>query len=374
MADAQTGDKTEKATPQKLRKSKEQGQVARSRDMAAAIGIAMSLGVTVFMAPDHLVEFQRVFALSFAPLDGEAALDDLWSQAFLSALMLLAKLVLPLVLIPVAIIAGSIFPGGWMLNLKNLEPKLSRLNPLGYFQRLVSPKHVASTVATALKAVVMLAVLYHLTTGSLSSFVQLQSLPLNEALRDALDLTLQGVWALCLVFAVFALIDVPVQQFIFLRGQRMSKQEIKEEHKSSEGRPEVRQRMRQLQQQIARRNVRKTVPTADVVIVNPEHYAVALKYDAKRAEAPFVVAKGIDEMALFIRQVARENALEVIEMPPLARAIYNTSQVNQQIPAALYRAVAQVLRYVMQIKAFRQGARPSAPALPSDLDIPPNLT
>ena len=120
--------------------------------------------------------------------------------------------------------------------------------------------------------------------------------------------------------------------------------------------------------------MRKSVPTADVVIVNPEHYAVALKYDEKRAEAPFLVAKGIDEMALYIRELAKQHAVEVVSMPPLARAIYNTSQVHQQIPAALYQAVARVLSYVLQIKAFRTGRRASEPALPADLSVPRHLS
>jgi flagellar biosynthetic protein FlhB len=154
----------------------------------------------------------------------------------------------------------------------------------------------------------------------------------------------------------------------------MSKQEVKEEHKSSEGRPEVRQRIRQLQQQLARRSVRKTVPNADVVIVNPEHYAVALKYDTKRAEAPYVVAKGVDEMALYIRRVAHEHKIETLSLPPLARAIYNTSQVQQQIPAQLYQAVSQVLNYVLQLNAFRDGRRQAPPRFPNEVAVPSHLS
>jgi flagellar biosynthesis protein FlhB len=173
---------------------------------------------------------------------------------------------------------------------------------------------------------------------------------------------------------LFALIDVPAQAFFFMRNLRMTKHEVKEEHKSNEGRPEVKQRIRQLQRQMARRGVRKAVPGADVVVVNPEHYAVALKYDENRAEAPFVVAKGVDEMALYIRAIAAEHGIETVELPPLARAIYNTSQVNQQIPMPLYRAVAQVLTYVLQLQAFRRGQRKGEPLLPNDLAIPKHLS
>lgn len=374
MAEANNGDKTEKASPQKLRKLREQGQVPRSKDVAMAVGIGACLALQVQLAPDYLADFRSLFALGFAPLDGEAALEDTWSIAFMTTLWLLAKMVLPLALVPLAAALASLYPGGWVFTASHLQPKLERLSPLGYFQRLLKPRHLSGVLGTALKAAVMLVVLYKVSTTSMPSFTRLPALSFPDALLAATQLALHGIWTLCSVFVLFALIDLPWQRFMFLREQRMSKQEVKEEYKSSEGRPEVRQRIRQLQQQIARRNVRRTVPTADAVVVNPEHYAVALKYETRRASAPFVVAKGIDEMALFIRQVAREHKVEVLELPPLARAIYNTSQVNQQIPAALYRAVAQVLRYVMQLKAFRQGNAARQPLLPSDLDIPANLT
>lgn len=374
MAEANNGDKTEKASPQKLRKLREQGQVPRSKDVAMAVGIGACLALQVQLAPDYLADFRSLFALGFAPLDGEAALEDTWSIAFMTTLWLLAKMVLPLALVPLAAALASLYPGGWVFTASHLQPKLERLSPLGYFQRLLKPRHLSGVLGTALKAAVMLVVLYKVSTTSVPSFIRLPALSFPDALLAATQLALHDIWTLCGVFVLFALIDLPWQRFMFLREQRMSKQEVKEEYKSSEGRPEVRQRIRQLQQQIARRNVRRTVPTADAVVVNPEHYAVALKYETRRASAPFVVAKGIDEMALFIRQVAREHNVEILELPPLARAIYNTSQVNQQIPAALYRAVAQVLRYVMQLKAFRQGNATRQPLLPSDLDIPAKLT
>jgi len=244
------------------------------------------------------------------------------------------------------------------------------MNPLSYFERMTKPKHIGEVLTSAAKAAALLCVLWYVSRSRIEEFVRLQSLPLDAALLLACSLMLDGVMALCAVFVIFALIDLPVQQFIYLREQRMSKREMKEEYKTTEGRPEVRQRIRQLQNQLARRSARKTVPTADVVIVNPEHYAVALKYDEKRADAPFVIAKGVDEMALYIRDLASRHGVEVVPLPPLARAIYYTSQVNQQIPAPLYRAVAQVLGYVLQLHAFRDGKRRAAPKLPDALPVP----
>lgn len=374
MSQDQTGDKTEAATPQKLRKAREQGQVARSKDLATAVGLVVCLQAIVLLAPGYLADFRRLFALGFVVADGDGALDNLFSHAFVPVMLLLAKMLLPLFIIPLCVLVASLFPGGWVLSAQNLMPKLERLNPLSYFQRITKPKHLADFATTALKAFTLFGVLYWVMSGSLGGFLRLSALPLGEALPQAFSLAQAAVFSLVAVFVLYALIDVPVQRLVYLREQRMSKRDIKEEHKTTEGRPEVKQRIRQIQQQIARRGVRKTVPTADVVIVNPEHYAVAIKYDTHKADAPYVVAKGLDEMALYIRRIAEEAGVEVLRVPPLARAVYHTSQVRQQIPAALYQAVAVVLRHVLALKAFRQGQRRSEPRLPHDLDVPAHLS
>lgn len=374
MSEQSTQEKTEKASPQKLKKSRDQGQVVRSRDLATAIGIFASLNLIVLLMPTYLHDFRRLFMQSFTSLDGAGDLENVWSNAFTGAMVLLFKMLLPLATIPLAIVLGSIFPGGWNVSATHITPKLNRLSPIKNLGRLFTGKHAASVLTSILKALTLLAVLYYVSRGGVAEYIRLQSLTLDQALLHGAALMLEGVLALCMVFVVFAFIDIPVQKFFFLREQRMSKVDLKEEHKTSEGRPEVRQRIRQLQNQMARRSVRKTVPTADVLIVNPEHYAVALKYDEKRAEAPFLVAKGVDEMALYMRQLAAEHDIEIVELPPLARAIYNTSQVQQQIPVPLYNAVAKVLNYVLQLKAFQSGRRTAPPLLPTDLAVPAHLT
>ena len=374
MADQSSQEKSEKASAQKLRKAREQGQVARSRDLATALGILVTLKLMIILWPDYLHDFRRLFLQSFVPLGGDGALDNVWSEILSDALTLLLKMLLPLVALPLIVAAGSLIPGGWIFNGSHLQPNFSRLNPLTNIGRLFSYKHAQTVLAAMLKALCMCAMLYYVARASYADYLRLQSQTLDQALIHGAAMMVDGTMALCMVFVLFAVIDVPLQWMIFLREQRMSKLEVKEEYKTNEGRPEVRQRIRQILHQIARRSVRKTVPTADVLIVNPEHYAVALKYDAQRAEAPFVVAKGVDEMALYIRAVAQEYDIEVLTLPPLARAIYNTSQVNQQIPAALYGAVAQVLNYVLQLKAFQSGRRNTQPLFPSDLSVPAHLT
>jgi flagellar biosynthetic protein FlhB len=375
MADsASGGDKTEKASAQKLRKAREQGQVVRSRDLATAIGILASLKLFVFLLPGYLESFRGLFRLVYAPLGAAGSMENALSVVWGGAGMLLLKMVLPLLGVPLAIVVASTVPGGFMISGANLTPRFDRLSPMKNLGQLASGKHW-TTFATSLgKALLLGIVLTHVARSGLNAWVDLQRMPLSDALLRGAGLMFDGLMSLVAVFIVFALIDVPLQAFMFAKGQRMSKQEVKEEYKSTEGKPEVRARIRQLQQQMARRNVNKTVPTADVVVVNPEHYAVALKYDTDRAEAPYVVAKGVDEMALYIRQVAFKHDIEIVELPPLARAIYNTSQVQQQIPAQLYQAVSQVLNYVLQLNAFRSGRRQAPPRFPNEVVVPAHLS
>jgi len=374
MAEGTGGDKTEKASAQKLKKAREQGQVVRSKDLATAVGILASLKLFVFLLPDYLESFRSLFRLVYAPLGAAGAMENAQSIVWGAAAMLLVKMVLPLAGVPFAIVVASIVPGGLVVSTNNLMPKFDRFSPIKNLGQLASGKHWTTFATSLAKAVLLALVLVHVVRSALSAWVDLQRMPLNEALTLGGGMMFDGLMSLVAVFVLFALIDVPLQAFIFARGQRMSKQEVKEEYKSTEGKPEVRARIRQLQQQMARRNVNKTVPTADVVIVNPEHYAVALKYDTKRAEAPYVVAKGIDEMALYIKSIAAKHKIETIELPPLARAIYNTSQVQQQIPAALYQAVSQVLNYVLQLNAFRAGRRQAPPRFPNEVAVPAHLS
>ncbi|KQV80747.1 flagellar biosynthetic protein FlhB [Massilia sp. Root351] len=374
MAESSTGDKSEKASQQKLKKSREEGQVVRSRDLATALGILVTLKLFVWLLPSYLTDFRELFQQSFAQYDSEGAMDNTLSTIFMTAMWLLIKMVLPLFAVPLAIVLGGLIPGGWVFTSKHWAPKLERFSPVTNLGRLFSGKHAFEFGLSLAKSGVLIWVLVHVGTSSVRDYTRLQGMPLNEALVNGAALMLDGLMALVSVFVLFAIVDVPAQAFFFAKNQRMSKQDLKEEYKSSEGRPEVRQRVRQLQRALAQRAARKTVPNADVVIVNPEHYAVALKYDEQRAEAPYVLAKGVDEMALFIRQIAQEHQIEVLPLPPLARAIYNTSQVNQQIPVQLYQAVSQVLNYVLQIKAFRAGRRNAEPGLPVDVDVPSSMS
>ncbi|MDC7710094.1 flagellar type III secretion system protein FlhB [Vogesella indigofera] len=373
MAEAHNGDKTEKASPHKLREARKQGQVPRSKDVATAVGIVVAVWLSFWQMPDWLADFRRLFALAFASLGGRGTLENVWSMLFAGSLTLLVKMLLPLLVIPLLIVLFSLLPGGWIFVGQHFFPQLKRLNPLSHLGRVVSAKHASEVGKSILKALLLGGVLYSVALSAMQDFFALQDLPLDEALAAAGARLLQALLALAAVFVLFAVIDLPLQWLLFQREQRMSKQDLKDEYKKTEGSPQIKQRIRQVQQQLAQRGLRKSVPGADVIIVNPTHYAVALKYDEDRAEAPFIIAKGVDEMALCIGRIAAEHDIAVLTIPPLARAVYHTTQVNQQIPAPLYRAVAQVLTYVLQLKAFRSGQRRVRPTLPDDLPVPAHL-
>ena len=324
--------------------------------------------------PDYLRKFHALFQRGLDDASGRGTLDAMIGAVWADAAQLFVQMLLPLSITPILVAVASLFPGGWVLSFKSMQPKFSRLSPKQNLSKFVKAKHYSDLALSILKVIAVASVVYAFCKANVRHFTALPSMTLDIAVREGVSLFLSGVMSIVVIFIILALIDVPLQKFFFLKGQRMSKQEVKEEHKSNEGRPEVKSRMRQIQRQMARRGVRATVPNADAVIVNPEHFAVAVRYDTKRAEAPYVVAKGMDEMAFYIREIAQKHNVEIVSLPPLARAIYHTSQVNQQIPAALYRSVAQVLHYVLQIKAFRQGQRPVQPEMPRALDVPTELS
>ena len=373
MSEQNSGqEKTEEASAHKLKKSKDDGQVARSKDLSTTISLIATLFILKFSAGLFLEGLSDSFRLSYIQFGhSEIGLDDLDTLLGYNLLVFI-KLLSPLLLTSLLVVALSLVPGGWVFSAKNFAPKLSKLNPITGLGRIVSAQNWSELLKSILKVLVLLGVGYLLVRSAMPELMALQRTSVVEAISAALDLTFNLILWLLLIFVLFSFIDIPLQRFFFLKKMRMTKQERKEEHKNQEGRPEVKARIKQLQRQMLQRQISKVIKNADVVIVNPTHYAVALKYDSKKAAAPFVLAKGVDETALYMRQMAKKHELEVLEIPPLARAIYFTTQINQQIPAPLYTAVAHVLTYILQLKAWRQGRR-SKPQLASNLPIPDSL-
>nr|WP_024310083.1 flagellar biosynthesis protein FlhB [Pseudomonas sp. P818] len=373
MSEQNSGqEKTEEASAHKLKKSKDDGQVARSKDLSTTISLIATLFILKFSAGLFLEGLSDSFRLSYIQFGhSEIGLDDLDTLLGYNMLVFI-KLLAPMLLTSVLVVALSLVPGGWVFSAKNFAPKLSKLNPITGLGRIFSAQNWSELLKSVLKVLVLLGIGYVLVRAALPELIALQRSSVLEAISSAFDLTFSLILCLMLVFVLFSFIDIPLQRYFFLKKLRMTKQERKEEHKNQEGRPEVKARIKQLQRQMLQRQISKVIKNADVVIVNPTHYAVALKYDSKKAAAPFVLAKGVDETALYMRQMAKKHELEVLEIPPLARAIYFTTQINQQIPAPLYTAVAHVLTYILQLKAWRQGRR-SKPQLASNLPIPDSL-
>jgi len=262
--------------------------------------------------------------------------------------------------------------GGWNFTLKPLAPNFGKLNPLAGLGRMVSGQHLGDLAKACL-----LALLLGLIGGSwlyfhLGQFHDALAMPLPVALAHTGRSLLGGLSLLIIVLVVFAAIDVPLQRMMLMKRLKMSHQEAKQEHKEAEGNVEVKGRIKARMREMARKRMLAAVPTADLVVMNPTHFAVALKYDQAGASAPRVVAKGADLLAMRIRDLAREHKVPVLQAPPLARALYTHTEVDHEIPARLFSAVAQVLAYVYQLRAALAGQG----AWPNDLPpiaVPPDL-
>lgn len=366
---ASSGDKSEKATHGKLRKAREKGDIPRSKDLTMAVGLVASF----FTLGSFLPYYRQLIGESFAAagaLAGQIDDSNVLNQFLLLNVSILLRFILTLVPIPLACVLASLIPGGWIFTPSKLKPDFKKLSPISGIKRIFAASHFVDVGKMLLKCGVILAVLWMMINDSMDGLLHLQRQGLDQAIHQGFAIFNHVVGYFVATIVIFALLDVPLSKFMFNKKMRMTKQEVKEEHKNNDGNPQVKGRIRQLQRMMSMGQITRAVPTADVIITNPTHYAVALKYDPQRAEAPYIVAKGVDEAAMWIREVAQQNRVEVVEFPPLARAVYYTTRVNQQIPAPLFRAIAHVLTYVMQLKSWRAGGVEQRPHLDRHINIP----
>ncbi|KMM78316.1 flagellar biosynthetic protein FlhB [Pseudomonas deceptionensis] len=372
MSNDSAQEKTEEASAQKLRKSREDGQTVRSKDLSTTVSLIATLLILKLVFSSYYHGLMESFRISFLNFHSSEITQEDLGLILSHNLLLFVKILAPLLLASLLVVVFSLIPGGWLFVAKNFYPKFSKLNPITGLARIFSKQNWVELLKSMVKIAVLIAVAWVLISDAIPQLTALQRTSLPTAIGTAFSMVFDVILALMGVFVVFSAIDVPIQKFFHLKKLRMTKQERKEEHKNQEGRPEVKARIKQIQRQISQRQISKVIKDADAVIVNPQHYAVAIKYDNKKAQAPFVIAKGVDDMALYIRKMAVANQLEVLEIPPLARAIYFTTQVNQQIPAPLYAAVAHVLTYILQLKAYKRGMR-AKPQMPDHLPIPESM-
>ncbi|HAZ76917.1 MAG TPA: flagellar type III secretion system protein FlhB [Enterobacteriaceae bacterium] len=368
MAEAASGEKTEKPSAQKRRKARQEGQLPRSKDM----GLAASL-LAAFIVVSNSFPWYRDFvheAFLTVRQYGQRIDDpDILGQFLQHNLLILLKFILTLTPIPLAALIASLIPGGWIFSLKKIAPDLSKISPLKGIGRLFSSEQVIEVGKMMIKSGLVLLLLTVSLHRYFPALLDLQARYFIPAVHEGLSLYQDVMLNVVMLFILFAILDVPLAKYMFTKGLKMTKQEVKDEYKKQEGSPEIKARVRRLQRQMALGQIRRVVPKADVVIANPTHFAVALQYDRARAAAPYVVAKGTDEVARYIREVAREHRVEVVEFPKLARAVYYTTQINQQIPYQLFRAIAHVLTYVLQLKSWRAGIQ-DRPALNRHISIP----
>ena len=364
-----SGDKSEKPTAQKLRKAREKGDIPRSKDLTMAVGLVASFITLTSFFPWYkslIGESFTAVGMMAGKLDDPGALN----QFLLTQVHIVLRIIVSLTPIPVCCIIASLIPGGFMFSIEKLKPDFKKISPLSGIKRLFDSNHFVDLGKMLLKCGIILAVLYSAIHASMSSLLFLQRLWLGQAIHQGFHIFHGILTSFITVIVIFAMIDVPLSKFMFTKKMRMTKQEVKEEHKNNDGNPQIKGRIRQLQRQMAMGQISRKVPTADVVLTNPTHYAVALKYDPQKAQAPYIVAKGVDDIALYIREIAKSHDVEVVEFPPLARAVYHSTRVNQQIPSQLFRAIAHVLTYVVQLKSWRTGNNRQKPRLNRQISIP----
>jgi flagellar biosynthetic protein FlhB len=349
----QGGERTEEPSQKRLQDARERGQVPRSRELsnfATMIGGSAALVAIGGSLTDHLSQMMR-HALVVDPQrlrDPDSMLSAL-GEACMSALTVL----LPVfgVLIALVLLASLVL-GGWNFSPQAMAPDFTRLSPLAGFKRLFGLRGATELGKALLKCAVVGGVCAAIVSWTFRDVLALGHMAPRAAIgRGAGIVSWSFVW-LCASLALVAAVDVPLQLFQFKLGLRMTRQELRDEAKESDGRPETKQRIRQMQQTLARRRMMHKVPTADVVIVNPTHFAVALKYDPQNMRAPRVLAKGVDLVAQNIRRIAEEHRVPVFESPKLARALYRSTDLNKEIPSGLYAAVAQVLSYIFRVRSL----------------------
>ncbi|HET9642690.1 MAG TPA: flagellar biosynthesis protein FlhB [Burkholderiaceae bacterium] len=352
------------ATQRKLRKAREEGQVPRSRDLGHFAAVAGCFALLVALARPLGGWLLNLLAegLKFNGSTLQQPMTERLAPLALKLLMVLGPLGVSMTLVAVS---AAMLSGGWNFTWKAVTPNFGKLDPIGGIKRLFAPEQLTDTVKAVLLAVVLgtIGVLY--LKSRLASFADALSLSLPAAFAHVLGALQAGLALLVLALALFAIIDVPLQRWQHANRLKMSHQEVKQEHKEQEGNAEVKAKMRARMREMAKRRMMAAVPKADLVVMNPTHYAVALKYDDGTMAAPRVVAKGADLLALKIRDVARDAKVPVLQAPALARALYAHAELDREIPATLFSAVAQVLAYVYQLRAAMNGRGP----LPGDLPV-----
>ena len=361
------------ASERKLQKARDDGQVSRSRDLGhlAVLGTGalslMALGPVMFDRLKVLLRQQLSFDAQAVndPTVMLNRMQDMATPGLMGCVIFAA-------ITTVAVLVSSVGAGGWVTSLKPITPDFSRLNPLTGLGRMFTKEKFTEVLKMSFIAAMLIALGSTYLSSTMHSLAMLVLQPSRAALPMLTEWLISGMALLLVVILLVAMVDVPLQSFLHKSKMKMSHQEMKQEHKESDGNPQMKGKLRQRQREISQGNSIGAVPKADFVLMNPTHFAVAIRYDDKTMRAPQVISKGADLLAMKIRDIAKNHSIPVLQSPMLARALYANAELDQDIPASLYTAVAQVLAYIYRLKAALRGDGPMPGEAPQPF-VPPEL-
>lgn len=373
MSEETSQERTEEATPKRQKELREKGQVARSKDLNTTILLVATGLAFILFGANAVEQLVKIFQIGLAP-DPKLLLQDDGIVIILKAgMQSILALLIPILLISlVAIFIGPLIVGRWVFATENIKPKLERLDPIKGLMKIFSVKALMEVLKSVLKFSLVLMMALLLFYVFFEEILLLSSRYLEVGLKEFSSILQISFFALTGSLIIIALIDVPFQIAQHNKQVKMTKQEVKDESKETEGNPEVKSKLAQLRKELSKRRMMNNVPEADVIITNPTHFAVALKYDDKKMKAPILVAKGADNIAAKIRQIGDHHKIPIVQMPLLARAVFYNTEIDDEIPSALYVACAQVLAYVYKLKMYKKG-KMAKPKLPDNLSIPSEM-
>lgn len=373
MAEDSDMERTEPATGKRIERAREQGDVPRSRELATTLMLLVGGSCVWLFSGPVVTSLDRILVATLT-FERAAAFDPALLFNMLTTHMLdVAISMIPLAfLMTLAAMAAPLMLGGWLFNTSSLAPKFSKLNPISGFANMFSINSLVELGKAILKTLLVGIVAWLAIRGQMDAVMGLGVESLKTASAHSAQLLWISFITMVSALILIAALDVPYQIWNYGRKLRMTREEVKQEHKESEGDPHIKGKIRAMQRAMARRRMMAEVPTADVVVTNPTHFAVALKYTEGKMGAPKVVAKGADDVAAKIRELAREHKVPLLEAPPLARALHAHTEIGDEIPEALYTAVAEVLAYVFQLRTFGQFGG-NRPVEPTELNVPEDL-
>jgi flagellar biosynthetic protein FlhB len=359
MSESSSEDRTEEPTSRRLSDARKEGQIARSMELPAAAVTISAVGLIFFMGNYLVTKLAERFAAGFHFDRKIVFSSNLLPALFADELLQSFVLIIPIFIITIVVaIASTGLTGGYNFSMQAVMPKASKLNPFSGLQRIFGPKAWVELGKAILKFVLVTGVVVLILNNNIHTLNLIGRMPIEPALQASGELLTKSALLITLSLVIIAMIDVPYQRWQFMKQMRMTKQQVKDEMRQSEGNPEIKGQIRRKQREMSNARMIDSVKNADVVITNPEHFAVALSYDPNGDSAPILLAKGTDEVAARIREEAQKHGIEIFQAAPLARALYFTTEIEHPVPEDLYYAVAQVIAYVFNLASITPGAPP----------------